>query len=1057
MEKDKCFYWPKTKRMLVSKLKFSLLFMCLGMFTLSALANDSVSETRNGSNRLGNEKFQDTKRLVTGVVKDELGMTVPGVTVVLKGTTIGTITQMDGVYQLEVPKDGGTLVFSFVGMENKEIVIGTSNTINCTLGTSEISLNEVAVVAYGTKKKATITGAISSVKTDDLIKMPVASVTNMLSGTMAGVSSVQLSGQPGADDATIYIRGVSNPLVLVDGVERSFAQIDPNDIENISILKDAASTAVFGVRGANGVILVTTRRGKEGKPTISLSTSCGLQVPTKLPEYANAKDFMTYRNEWFESSGNAPIYSDDLLAIYDDVNRNPLLYPDTDWLDMLYNDFAAQQKHNLNISGGSKKVRYYTSIGMFQQDGLFNGNDHLEYNGNFSFNRYNIRANVDFELTNSTQLKLNVAGRTEKRNAPQGYQKPEDFFLKIMEANPLGGAGVVDGKFILANDFYVEGGRAADDFWKRGVDNKTKNVLNLDMQLKQQLDFITKGLDIGVKGSYNSAYNHTKTRETDRPFYTPYLREDIPWDLAMGVGEGIAGTDVVLVQEGNYGPNKYSEGSSIARSFYVEAALNYKRSFGPHNVSALALYNADRKYYPKYFSDLPTGYVGFVGRATYDYKTKYMMDFSVGYNGSENFHRDRRYEYFPSLSIGWVMTEESFLKDNGIVNYLKLRASYGKVGKDNVDNVGRFLYIDDPYHFGGGYWFGGVSGGTWQSGAYEGGINDQMTSWETVYKQNLGVDMRFLDSRLSVYVDYFTEKREDILTKRKTFPQFTAFNPPVVNIGKRENKGVELSLGWKDQINDFKYSISANASYFEHIVTFMDEIPNDDNPWTLATGHLKGQPFGYKFLGFYKEGMVNNNGDAVCDVQGGIQPGDCVYADINKDGVIDPNDKIAIGKPNNPQLTAGLNMKFEYKNLSLSMGWVGATKVSRVLGPIYRIPLGQTGDRSLFQEQFDNRWTPETAETATLPRVSNNTWNSEVSDLFIKDAGYIRLKNIRLGYNVKSQTLNGLGVKKLNVFVAGQNVLTFSKLGLLDPETYTQGDPTYPIMAVYNLGLNVTF
>ncbi|TKG89215.1 TonB-dependent receptor [Puteibacter caeruleilacunae] len=1065
MGKNRSIYWQMRTGLSANKLKLSLMLMCWSLFQLSAAADTFSDKGISGKDNLaGSEIAQKSKRSISGIVKDEQGMPVPGATVFIKGTTMGTITQSDGTYHLEVPETGGVLVFSFIGMETQEITIGATALINCVLKSSEMVIDEVSVIAYGTQKKVTITGAISSMDTKELVKMPVASVSNMLAGNVTGVSAVQYSGQPGADDAAIYVRGEANPLVLVDGVERPFSQIDPNVIADITVLKDASSTAVFGVRGANGVILISTRRGQEGAAQISINSSFGAQVPTSLGDYVNAEDFMTYVNEANKNDGQSLTYSKETLEQYKNPDRNKLLYPDTDWQDMFYDDYASQQQHNVNVSGGTKRVKYFTSIGMFNQNGIFNGNEKLEKNGSFTFRRYNLRSNLDFDITKTTFMSMNIGARLENRNEPNAY-KPGEFFGIFKEANPLGGAGIIDGKVIVGNSkLYVPNGRDAYTFVGRGATSRSKNVLNLDFKLKQKLDFITKGLDISLKGSYNSQYEQSKTFKTARPRYTPWKRKDIPWlqDVPYTQEEG---EEVILIKSGDDGKTEFGHSIGRGRDFYSELALNYKRSFGGHNVSGLLMYNAKRLYYPngdRVTPDLPAGYVGLVGRATYDYDTRYLVDLSVGYNGSENFHPDRRYGVFPSASLGWVISEESFLKDNSTINYLKLRASYGIVGRDKRynDYRYRFGYVPNSWTFGGGYLFGDVSGGTWYGGVNEGKIHDEDTTWETAHKQNYGIDMRFIDSKLSVYIDYFFEKRDNILIARNTFPVFTAYTPPEVNLGKREIKGMEFNVGWKSNINKFSYKVSINGSYAKRIITFKDEVPNPDNPWTLSTGYEEGQPFGLDFIGFYREGMKNNNGVDARVVQPSISEGDCVFADINGDGTIDANDRIAIGHTNNPRFNGGINLSCDYKNISLSMQWNGATGVSRVLAGTYREPLGPTGDRSLMQEQFDNRWTPETAETATLPRASMSslTNNSQVSDLWIRDASYIRLKNIRLGYTIQSHAVKRLGVKKLDVFVAGQNILTFDKLKILDPESRTTAlNPGYPIMAVYNIGVNLSF
>ncbi|PCH77822.1 MAG: SusC/RagA family TonB-linked outer membrane protein [Flavobacteriaceae bacterium] len=1067
MTKHKLIYWPRYNQNLVCKLRLRIAFMlfALCLFQAQAANKEATIGIKHKSESytlpLDSQNTppetvvnEQQKKIVTGFVKDETGLGIPGVTILIKGKSKGTVTQFEGDFSIET-SEKDVLIFSYIGMETQEITVGSRTVLHVVMTNSNQKLDEVVIVAYGVKKKVTITGAISSIGADELINTPTASISNMLAGSVSGLASVQYSGQPGEDSAQLYIRGIatlnsSSPLVLVDGVERSFTQLDPNEIENITILKDASSTAVFGVRGANGVILVTTRRGKEGAPKISLTASYSIQAPTKLGKYSNAKDYMTYVNETDLNDGRSLSFSQSILDIYDDPNRNKLLYPDTDWQKKLYNNFAPQEQYNINISGGSNRVRYFTSIGLFKQKGIFNGNDDLDYNGNFTYNRTNLRANLDIDMTKTTLVSVNIGGRIEKRNEPQGFN--DNFFQVIREANPLS-AGLVNNLNILGNPTYLINPRSAMDYYNRGVDNRTTNVLNLDFKLKQDLDFITDGLEMHIKGSYNSYYTHKKTRTISRASYMPWIRKDIPWLDAPATEE--KGNEIVLIKEGDDGQVNYRESFGKGRDFYVEMALNYRKKIGLHSVSSLLMYNASRKYYQRSYPDLPLGYVGMVGRATYDYDNRYMVDFSIGYNGSEKFARERRYGLFPSVSAGWIVSKENFLKDNTTLTFMKLRASYGIVG---ADSIGRFLYLPDSYGFGGGYIFGGNAGGNNPGGAYEGSINNKDVTWETAHKQNYGIELRLFKSKLSMSADFFMEKRNDILIKRNTYPTFVAYNPPPVNQGRVDNKGMEFNFKWKDRIEDFKYNIGIIGSYSKNEVIYKDEIPNSDNPWTLSTGHPLGQPFGFKSLGFYEKGMLNNQDVDAVETQPTIKEGDIVYADINGDGAIDNNDMIALGYPNYPLFTAGLNMGCGYKQFSFSMNWSGATKVSRVLTGVMVTPLGPTGDRSLMQQQFDNRWTPETATTATLPRASLNSSsaNSQLSSLWIKDASYVRLRNIRLGYKFESDFLENIGIKKMQAFLVGYNLMTFDKLGVLDPEIRTQGKPTYPLMKVYSIGLNLS-
>ena len=998
---------------------------------------------------------------VSGVVKDDTGEPVIGAGVLVKGTTLGTITDIDGHFSFRADDLNGVLVVSFVGMETQEIPMKGKGTFDIVLKSSNTLLEEVQVVAYGAQKKVTLTGSISSVNTDELLKVPTASIGNMLSGVLSGVSSIQSSGQPGGDDPDVFIRGISTlntmnakPLYLVDGVERSFFQIDPNEVENITILKDASSTAVFGVRGANGVIIVTTKRGKEGKAKINASFSYGIQTPTRMPEFVNSYDYATFLNEAYTNDGKDPKFTPEAVEAFR-THSNPIIYPDTDWMELLFKSSAPQTQGNVNISGGTESVRYFISMGMLDQKGFFKNHD-TRYDANFNFNRYNYRANLDIDFTKTTLVAINMGGRVEKRNFPRSGDDINQLFRRIYWATPFSGPGIVDGKWIKGNSQYLPVGLSdgLGNIYGRGYGSKTTNVVNLDLALTQKLDFVTKGLQFKIKVAYNSGYDHTKERATSIESYQPWYRKDVTW---MEHPAGSDPNEVVYIQDGEAGLISYAESFGKSRDWYAEASFDWKRDFDLHHLSALALYNQSKTYYPDSdYPGIPRGYVGLVGRVTYDYDNKYLIEGNVGYNGSENFAPGNRYGFFPAVSGGWVLTQEEFLKDNPVVNFLKIRASYGIVGNDRYHPYGtgfmdRFLYLPNSYFIGSGYQFG--TGTSWSPGAYEKSFGNSGLSWEKSAKQNYGIDFSLFNQKLSGSIDYFYEKRTDILAKASTDPIIHAMSLPVLNLGIVSNKGVELNLKWNHKINSFRYWTNLNVSYAKNKIVYQDEVPSEYT-YTLKTGHPVGQPFGLKVRGFYYEGMED-----VADHSYVLKEGDVVYEDLNHDGKIDDNDKTAIGYPSYPLLNAGLTLGFEYKGFDFSMLWVGATKTSRVLEETFRKPLGETYDRSLMSHQFTDRWTPETAATAKLPRatidgVKNNYRDSE---LWVKDASYLRLKNIEIGYNFRLPFMPKIGMEKMRVFMTGYNLLTFDKLKISDPESMSSGVPQYPVMRVINFGLNVSF
>lgn len=682
------------------------------------------------------------QQTIKGIVVDASGEPVIGANVVVEGTTMGTITDFEGTFSISVPKNG-KIKISFIGYKDQVLTPQSGKNLRVVLEDDSQMLGEVQVVAYGAQKKVSITGAISSMKGEDLLKTPAASMSNVLSGQITGISSVQYSGEPGADEADLYVRGIATwnnakPLIQVDGVEREFSQIDPNEVESITVLKDASATAVFGVRGANGVILITTKRGAEGKAKISFSTSAGVNLRTKQLEFANSYQYASYYNDLQVNDGGVPTFTEEQLIKFRD-HTDPILYPDINWIDYCMNKAAFQSQHNVNISGGTDRMRYFVSAGMFTQDGMFK---QLAASDNFNFNykRYNYRANLDFDATKTTLISVNIGGRIETKRTPESGEDQNQLFRKLYWAVPFAGAGIVDGKRVVSNADYLPftGSDGLNSYYGKGFRSTTTNVLNVDLVLDQKLDFITKGLSFKLKGSYNTSYWTQKIASSSMAVYTPVLHDD------GSIGYRKSGSDSQL----SYSRNSNGEGKS--RDWYMEAALNYSRKFGDHNVTGLVLYNQSKRYYPGgTYDDIPSAYVGFVGRATYDYKTRYMAEFNVGYNGSENFAPGKRYGLFPAGSIGWIVSEESFFKPlKKVINYFKVRASVGMVGNDNNGN-NRFLYLPDAYILNDDGYFFGTNAGNKKPGAYEASKSNADVTWEKSVKQNYGIDFSILNEKLN--------------------------------------------------------------------------------------------------------------------------------------------------------------------------------------------------------------------------------------------------------------------------------------------------------------------
>ena len=1063
-------------------------------------------------------------KAIKGNIVDENGEPVIGATIMVVGgsTPQGTVSDFDGNFKINA-KPGQKLKITYIGYD--DMIVAAKDGMQVKLKVAAgVELQGIEVVAYGVQKKVTVTGAISSVKSEDLVRTSVGSVNNVLGGQLSGVTTVQYSGEPGSDAAEIFVRGKatwgdSAPLIQVDGVERSMADIDPNEIESVTVLKDASATAVFGVRGANGVVLITTKRGAEGKAKISVSTSWTALSPTKMVEQASSYEYANFYNQmsyndylqranvavangtygsvdaYMAENAFAPSFSDAIIQKFKD-GSDPIRFPNTRWADYIMKDITLQQQHNLNISGGTDRVKYFISAGYYSQDGLFKEFDR-GYNYGYQYQRFNYRGNLDLKATKTTTLSFNVAGNVNDADKPYTGQGSGGMIKNIYYATPFSSPGIVDGKMVYCTTDYTDGlnlpflGGSGMAYYGNGFMQTNVNKLQMDLVLDQKLDFITKGLSAKIKGSYNSAFTVNKQGNCGVATYNPLVQYDEAGKVILNPD----GTPyIVYRQNGNDTDPSYSYGQGKSRDWYLEGSINYSRTFGKHTVNGLLLYNQSKQYYysGSSYPDVPRSYVGLVGRVTYDYANKYLAEFNVGYNGSENFAPGRRFGTFPAGSIGWIASEEKFWKPiSKVVSFFKLRASWGLVGNDKTIDAIRFMYLADPYITGSyglitnclsnpldtyGYLFGNAQSGTVSgtsgiAGAYESAKNNPDISWEKAFKQDYGFDINFFDDKIRATFDYYREHRTDILVRDYTVPSTIGFTMPYTNAGETKSWGWEVSLSYNDKIGkDFRFWSKLNLSYNQNEIIEMKETPQK-NEYMLSRGHRIGARSMYQFWKYYEGEQTKAEYEQTFGTQfptqlvANLQPGDCVYVDLDQDGKIDQNDMTRDnGFTDDPEYMAGLTFGFSWKRLTFNAQFTGAWNVSRYITDVFRQPFfcsSNTTQGGLLSYHVNDTWTPGSNEdpNALYPRAtwSNAVQNYAGSDLWEKDAKYLRLKTISLSYDFINPAFKKIGMTKCEVTLSGYNLFTLTPYEWGDPETRASNSPSYPLQRTYTVSLNVGF
>lgn len=994
------------------------------------------------------------QHVLHGVVLGRESMPLTGATVGIKGTNKGAITGVDGNFILEIPNASDSIQIRYMGYEILTVVAGArrERTFNLQFNEEQAKLDEVTVVGFGTQKKISVTGSIASIPVKELKQSASPSLSNALGGRLPGIVTRQPSAEPGADAAQVYIRGFGTwssraPLVLVDGVERDMNLINAQAIESVTILKDASATAVYGVRGANGVILITTRKGEEGRPKVVFRTETAQLTPTRLPKYINSYEYASLMNEALKLANTPARWTDQELQKFKD-GSDPFLYPDVDWTSTIMRKHTYQSINNLSISGGSHIVRYYTNVGFTDQSGIWKNDPANDYSTNERMKRYNFRSNIDVNVTKDLILSLGLGGIIRKAN--YGATGADALLgalrwtppLSNPVLNPDGSTGASSTQ--IGNNPWglaTQAGYSTHDL------STIQGTFSANWDLSS---VVTKGLSL--QGKF--AYDYNSSSDVDR------IKQ---FEVKRFVGtDAQTGEDQYIVYREEQ-PLGYVTHGGADRALYSELQANYNKSFGVHTVTGMVLFN-QRDYVNleagNSISNLPQRRQGVAARATYSYNNKYLVEFDMGYNGSENFPPGKRFGFFPSVSGGWILSNEGFWGETNVINELKLRGSYGKVGNDQIGGE-RFLYLTTVNaRTGQTYAFGGAQTNT-KPGIDEMKIGTPDITWETASKLNIGVDMEMFDGKITLQVDGFNELRTGILLQRNTIPSAAGFNPtsiPYGNLGKVKNRGVDASLEVKNVTSTgFYYSFRGDFTYAHNTVLENDE-PTPKYPYLSGKGHPIDQPWGLVSLGFFKN-QEEIDKSPVQTFQSSVIPGDIKYKDINGDNVINAYDIQPIGSPRTPEVMYGFGGTISYKNFDLSVFFNGAANTSLFLnGPsIWPFLKGQ-GSFNILTEYYDNRWTETNQKNAKYPVTAGdiNTNNFRENTVYLKNANYMRLKNAEIGYTFPISFSDRIGIKQLRVFVNSQNVYTWDKLHFIDPEA-NDGIGGYPLQRSINFGLQADF
>lgn len=1026
---------------------FLLVILLMVSKNLLAAENSKISE-------IPFDVQTSQQKQISGTVTDESGQPLPGVTVIVEGTTIGTITGGDGTFSLSIPSDARTLQFSFVGMKTQAVSIGNQTVFSVTMEEEAIGLEEVVAIGYGVQKKATLSGSVTNVEGEELVKTPVTNVSQSMAGRLPGLVAISGTGEPGYDGATLRIRGINtfgnaSPLIVVDGVPgRSLDRIDPATIEDISVIKDA-SAAIYGAQAANGVILVTTKRGSVGAPTIKLSYNQGFARPTVVPEMADAAEYGILLNEIDMYAGRDPRYTQDDIQKYRSGD-DPWFYPNTDWFAETLRPWSPQNYGNISINGGTQKVKYFISLSEKSQEGFYK-------NSGTKYNQYDMKSNFDISINDYLDLTINTTARMEDRNFPT--RSAQNIFRMVMRGKPNQPAYWPDGT--PGPDIEYGDNPVVVSTKATGYDRDKNYVFNSDFGVNFKIPGV-EGLSLKANASIDKNFRFRKIWRTPWYLYS--------WDYETYDENG----DPVLVKgKKGYSEPRLSENMGDHIDILINGLINYNRTFADiHSVNALAgveritgkgdLFSAYRRYFispaidqlfaggQEELNNDGSGYeaarLNYFGRLNYSFSDKYLAEFVWRYQASYIFEESSRYGFFPGISLGYVISSENFWQENlGFINFAKIRASYGETGNDLIS----------PYQYLASYTFNNLlfitNGGTgFNQALQEGVVPNRGVTWETAIQQNIGIDLQLLNGDLAVTADYFKNKREDILWARNaSVPNSTGMSLPDENIGEVENKGVDFNIEYRQRLNDLNYSIGLNGVYTKNKILFWDEPPGAPE-YQQSTGRPINSGLYYQAIGVFED-------QAAIDAYphwNGARPGDIIFEDYNEDGVIDANDRVRQRNSRTPVFTGGLNFLMNYKGFDLSVLFQGA------LGGVFYEGT-ESGDIGNFLNSFyEERWTPDNP-SSEHPRTfnrGNEYWVNQGNTYWLHKTDYVRLKNIELGYTLPKSLTQRYLIQQLRLHVSAFNLLTIAPdMQDFDPEN-TRGDgQNYPLNKVLNVGLSVTF
>lgn len=1081
------------------KMRSKLIGSCMAMTLLSLpfaavqakLHSEAVTEFQQSSIRIKGKVID--KQTKEGLI---------GASVTVKGLSTGSVTDVDGNFTVNVPYAEAVLVVSYIGYQPVEYPLKGKNDVVISMIEDSKALEEVVVVGYTKQRKETMVGAVATITTKDLAQSPTANINNALAGRLPGLIANQYSGgEPGVDKAEVFIRGKStfndqSPIIIVDGVERDMSYLSADEIETFTILKDASATAQYGIRGANGVVVITTKRGQANeRATVNFKASYGINNAVKYPSYLGSADYAMLYNEAMVNDARMNglsdteisklnLFTDDAIQAFRDGKGY-----DWDYFDYAFKP-AQQQDYTLSIRGGNDKVSYFVMANYFNQGTNMRHTDEKTSGADSRFKRYNIRSNIDINITKNFWAKFDVSGRITDRTTPgtsaakvvtlANTQPPYLPITLDPTGDPANDQIFVDNPNGVLFGTQLYRYNLLGELSRTGYQNERNIYFEGSMTLGHNLDFILPGLKVEGMFSYDFHGNRWIRRDV------AYYNEGYKNFPGYATFEPTAGVDIYMNPTQTYtgaygGGNKYTIDSNRSNSltnsdqesrYYAQFKLDYSRTFNEdHEVTAMFLANrseetiGNQPYYR---------YQGMTGRATYYYSKKYLAEFSFGYNGSENFARGKRYGFFPSASVGWVITNEKFMESTSSwLDYLKLRFSYGLVGSDKLPSD-RFAYL--AYYEGGNSYNFGPNFDNGVGGLKEARFANAALSWEKAKKMNFGIDINVLQQRLSFSLDIFQENRYNILTSLNTsagddiqrinYPGLVGKSAPYLNSGKVKNHGFDLELSWSDKIGrDFRYYIKPNMTFARNEIIYTNEINWGENTWRQATGKSLYMNYCYVFDHFVADQAEADalNKSGIQGSFGKLIPGDVVYKDMNNDGTIDDKDRAAMGHPRSPELMFGLPIGFQWKGFDFSVLFQGATNTSILLSgaAMYDFPNFDNDKMGKVKYLHLNRWTAENAENATYPALhlgkhENNKNGS--SSLFLYDASYVRLKNIEVGYSLPHSIIKVANLQQVRFYIQGQNLLTWDKLSDVDVDPETSSDGSwYPIQRTFNFGVNVTF